>query len=148
MAALSANVEIQFDGNLTPSLAQVKGEVADTYFRGGLAHHTAGLLQLTPAITEEYAGVIWGQPDPNPIVANDLVWIAITGRFHFAFVGALDGDFNDIMSMPAAALFDNPADVVVSAVGDAGGIGILDHVTSTAVSGWINTNRRAIPTNI
>jgi hypothetical protein len=50
--------------------------------------------------------------------------------------------------MPAAALFDNPADLVVNAVGTAGQVGILDHVTSIGVSGWVNIERRAAPTNI
>ena len=148
MAALTTDVDIEFDGNAPPTVIQVKGEAADTYFRGGIAHHTAGLLQLTPTATEESAGVIMERPDPNPIVANDLINIAITGRFFFAFAGALDADFMEGVSMPAAALFDNPADLVVNVAGTAGQVGILDHVTSTAVSGWVNISRRSAPTNI
>jgi hypothetical protein len=148
MAALDTDVDINFDGNKPPTVIQVKGETADTYYRGGLAHHTAGLLQLTPLATEEFAGVIMERPDPNPIVANDLVYIAITGRFFWAFAGALDADFMAGVSMPAAALFDNPADLVVNAVGTAGQVGILDHVVSTGVSGWVNIERRSAPTNL
>lgn len=148
MAALTTDVSIEFDGNHPPTVVQVKGEVADTYYRGGIAYHTAGLLQLTPLATEEFAGVIMERPDPNPIVANDLIAIAITGRFFWLFAGALDASFNSPVSMPAAALFDNPADLVISAAGTAGSVGTLDHVVSTGVSGWVNIDRRALPTNL
>jgi len=147
MATLSADVAIVFDANHPPSLAQVKGEVADTYYRGGLAHHTAGLLQLTPTAGEEFAGVIWGRPDPNPIVANDLVWIAITGRFFWLCAEALDANYGLTMAMPAADLTDNPASLVENTAGTAGAVGTLDHVVSTGVSGWVNIDRRAIPVN-
>lgn len=144
MATLAADVGIEYDGNHPPSLIQVKAEVADTYFRGGLAHHTAGLLQLTPTAAEEFAGVVWQH---LVAAANDLVWIAITGRYFYAFAGALDADFNKTMAMPAADLTDNPASLVVSAAGTAGAVGTLDHVTSTGVSGWVNIDRRAVPVN-
>jgi hypothetical protein len=145
MAALSGEVEIQFAGNINPDIAQVKGE-ADTYYRGGLAHHTAGVLNLAPLATEEFAGVVWESSD-GAITLNDLIWIAITGRFHFACAEFKDADFMAPFAMPAAGLTDNPADLDASTTGSAGVAGTLDHVTSTAVSGWLNINRRTAPTN-
>jgi len=150
MATLTTEVEIRWDGNNPPTIVQKAAEVADTYFRGGIAHTTAGLLQLTPTATENPAGVIMGLASgvDNPVAIADLIWIAVTGRFFFAFAGALDADEGEGVSMPAAALFDNPADLVVNAAGTAGQLGILDHIASTAVSGWVNLSRRSAPTNI
>lgn len=148
MAALTTEVPIVFDGNKPPTIIQVKGE-ADSYFKGGLAHHTAGILNVVPVATEEFAGVIMGLPVgiTNPITLNDLVYIAINGRFFFACDDFTDANFMNVMAMPAAALFDNPADLVVNTAGTAGGVGVLDHVSSTAVNGWLDIGRRSLPIN-
>src|SRR3990167_264952 len=100
MAALSNDPAIEFDGNHPPSLIQIKGE-ADTYYRGGLAHHTAGGLNLAPLATEAFAGVIWGRPSPNPIALNDLVYIAITGRFFWANATFTDANYGLTFAMAA-----------------------------------------------
>lgn len=148
MAALAAEVAVVFDAAHPPTITQVKGE-ADSYFKGGLAHHTAGILNVLPLATEEFAGVIMGLPQgvTNPITLNDLVYIAINGRFFFSGVNYADANYMNVMAMPAANLFDNPADLVVNAAGTAGGIGVLDHVSSTGVNGWLDISRRSLPIN-
>lgn len=146
MAALTAAVGIEFDGNMPPTVIQMKGEV-DTYFRGGLAHHTAGVLNLAPLATEAYAGVVWESSD-GAIAANDLIWVAITGRYFWANSTFTDANYGLTFAMLAATLTDNPADMGLAVAGTAGTIGTLDHVASTGVNGWINTNRRAAAENL
>lgn len=146
MAALTAAVPIEFDGNLPPTVIQMKGE-ADAYFRGGLAHHTAGVLNLAPLATEAFAGIVWQNSD-GAIQANDLIYVAISGRFFYANANFTDANYGATFAMPAAALTDNPADLNVAVVGSAGTAGTLDHVASTAVNGWLNINRRAAAENL
>lgn len=122
----------------------MKGE-ADTYFRGGIAHHTAGILNVVPVATEAFAGVIWEQ---RVAALNDLVWIAITGRFFWANATFTDANYGLTFAMAAAALFDNPADIVLAVAGTAGTIGTLDHVASTGVSGWLDISRRSAAENL
>lgn len=145
MAALSTNVDIQFDGNRPPSLIQMKSAGTLTFFRGGLSHAGAGLAKVTPVATDLFVGVIWQK---LVAVANDLVTLAISGRFKFACAAFADADYGKAFAMPAAALTDNPADLAVSAVGSAGAVGVLDQVTSTTVDGYLDISRRNAPENL
>jgi hypothetical protein len=105
------------------------------------------VLNLAPGATEAFAGVVY-QSSIGAIAANDLIFIAITGRFFFACDDFTDANYGVTFAMPAAVLADNPADLVPSATGTAGTIGTLDHVASTAVNGWLNINRRAAAENL
>jgi hypothetical protein len=49
--------------------------------------------------------------------------------------------------MPAANLFDNPADLGLAAVGTAGTVGVLWLCTNDAVDGWLNTDARSAVEN-
>ena len=146
MAALTAAVPIEFDANRPPSLAQKKSSGTLTFFRGSILHAVTatGLLLKAPAAADWYTGVAW---EGKATVANDLIFVAITGRFFWANTSFTDANHERSFAMLAAALTDNPADLGLAAVGTAGTVGCLDHVASTAVNGWINTDRRALPEN-
>lgn len=147
MAALAADTDYRFDARYEIGLNQEAAVGADTYYRGGLAHQVlaSGLLTLTPAAVDFYVGVV----SEHKVVAaaNELVWVATSGRWYVAAVALAVADLNRVMQMPAAALFDNPADIVVNAVGAAGGIGTFYKVITTAVDGWVNTDHRALVLN-
>jgi hypothetical protein len=149
MAALTAAVEIQFDGNHPPTIIQMKSSGTLTFFRGSLLHGIAGTgtILKAPAATDHYAGIAW---EGKATVANDLIFLAITGRFFFVGGGATmtDANWNKCFAMLAATLTDNPADFGVSVAGTAGAIGTLDQVVSTGVSGWLNTDRRITAENL
>ena len=143
MATLAANVPIVFDTSRSPGLRQAPAET-DVYFRGGIAHWAAGSLHLTPVDGSLFAGVMM---EASSATAGDMLWIATAGRFHFAAVGMLVAEMEVAFNMPIADAFDDPSELVTSAAGDGGGVGVLDQVTSEAVSGWLDISRRASPTN-
>ena len=149
MAALTASVALEFDGNHPPTIIQMKSSGTITFFRGSLLHATAGRLLKAPAATDIFAGVAWeGSGAGKATVANDLFFVAITGRFFFACTAFADADYGKLFAMPAAALTDNPNDLAVSTTGSAGAAGTLDQVCSTAVNGYLNIDRRAVAENL
>jgi hypothetical protein len=145
MATLDADVAVVFDPSRNIGLRQFPSDSADTYFRGGLAHHTASTATLTPTAAEFFLGVI--MEHRVTAAAAELVWVATSGRFHFANGNFEVGDLDVLFQMPAAALFDNPADLDDAVAGAAGGVGVLDQVTVTATSGWLDISRRVAATN-
>jgi hypothetical protein len=144
MAALTAAIEINSQGS-PPILVQKKSSGTLTFHRGSLLHTTAGRLLKAPAATDIFAGVAW---ESKATVANDLVFVAISGRFFFACAAFADADEGKVFAMPAAALTDNPADLAVSTTGSAGAVGTLDQVSSTGVNGVIDISRRAPAENL
>ncbi len=81
------------------------------------------------------------------VAADELIWIAITGRFHWDCANFTNDNYGLAFADQVGVFFDNPADLNIQAAGDGGAIGVLDHVTSTAVSGWINISNRTDPTH-
>ena len=145
MATLTADVAYVPDPARVVGLRQFPSDSADTYFRGGIAHHTASTVTLTPTAGEFFLGVL--SEHIVTAAAGEMVWVATAGRFHFANANFELGDLEKLMQMPAAALFDNPADLDDATAGAAGGVGVLDQVTVTAVSGWLDISRRVAATN-
>jgi len=145
MATLTADVAVVFDPSRNVGLRQFPSDSADTFFRGGIAHHTASTATLTPAATEFFLGVI--MEHRVTAASGEMVWLATSGRFHFANSNFEVGDLDVLMQMPAADLFDNPASLDDAAVGAAGGVGVLDQVTVTGTSGWLDISRRVGATN-
>ena len=145
MATLTADVTFRHDASRNIGLRQFPTDGADTWFRGGLSHHTASTATLTPSAGEFFLGV--NAEHLVAAAAGEMVWVATSGRFHFACANFELGDLDVLMQMPAAALFDNPADLDDAAVGAAGGVGVLDQVTVTAVDGWLDISRRVAATN-
>lgn len=149
MAALTAPVVIDFDGNHPPTIIQMKSSGTLTFFRGSLLHATAGRLIKAPAATDIFAGVAWeGDGAGKATVANDLFFVAITGRFFLTAAIFADANYGAVLAMPAAALTDNPADLAVSTTGSAGACGTIDQVDSTGVNGHLNIDRRAPAENL
>ena len=103
------------------------------------------MLTLTPTAGEFFTGVL--VEHKVTAAAAEMVWVATGGRFHFANTNFEVGDLDVLMQMPAAALFDNPADLDDATAGAAGGVGVLDQVTVTAISGWLDISNRVAPTN-
>lgn len=145
MAALADNVAIQFDSNRPPSLIQMTSNGALTFYRGGLIHAAAGLAKVIPGATDLFVGVCWQK---MVATASDLITAAVTGRFKFANTAFTNANYGLAFAQPAAALTDNPADLLASAAGSAGVVGCLDQVSSTAVNGWLNIERRASAENL
>lgn len=149
MAAVTAPVGIEFDGNHPPTIIGMKSSGTLTFFRGTLLHATAGRLLKAPAATDIFAGVAWeGSGSGKATVANDIFMVAITGRFFYAAAAFADASYGALLAMPAAALTDNPTDMAVSTTGSAGAIGTIDQVCSTGVSGYVNIDRRAPAENL
>ena len=141
MATLAADVAVVFDPSRTIGLRQAPANSADTFFRGGFPYYTAGELDLTPAATMKFAGVLMEHRVTT--ATGDLVWIATGGRFHIANTSITAANMEDGFAQAAAALFDNPADLVIAVAGTAGTVGVLDQVTVEATSGWLDISRRA-----
>lgn len=149
MAALSAPVGIEFDGNHPPTIIGMKSSGTLTFFRGSVLHATAGRLLKAPAATDLFAGVAWeGSGSGKATVANDIFMVAITGRFFFANANFTDANYGLTFAMAAGTLTDNPSDLAAAAAGSAGTCGTLDQVVSTAVSGYLNIDRRAAAENL
>lgn len=148
MATLAADVATVFNPSYPIGLTQFAPVGADIYYRGGLAHTVgaSGLLTLTPAVTADfYAGVVM---ERATVTTASLVWVATSGVWWFAAATFTNANRGKVFATAAATLFDNPADLVVSVAGTAAGIGRLDVVDSTGVSGWLNTNVRITDENI
>lgn len=145
MAALSADAPFVFDPSRNIGLRQVRAAGADTFFRGALSGYTAGELDVTPAETVPFAGIV----AQNTVVAaqGDLVWVATAGRFHFACTNFTLANMEVAFAAQTAGLTDNPADLDVSGAADAAVAGVLDQVTVTAISGWLDISRRLAGTN-
>lgn len=145
MAALSADTTYTFDPRWNIGLIQ-QPATADTYYRGGLAHllNDGTTITLVPVDADFYMGVV---SEHKVTSASDLVWIASAGRWFFAAVAFAIADLNKAFAMPNGTLFDNPADLHVAAGTDAGAVGYLYQVGTTAVDGWLNTDHRMAPTN-
>jgi len=151
MAALSADVPygMIFDPRYEIGLTQFKCTAADIFYRGGLSFTigATGLLTATPAATADFfAGV--NAEHRTTTAANELVWVATTGKFWFAATTLTDANRGKQFAQAAAALFDNPADIVVSVAGTTSAIGQLTVVDDTAVSGWVDTTRRITDENL
>ncbi len=140
MAALTADVAVVFDPALPIGLRQAPAVGADTYYRGSTCHSNAGLLDNAHGALDDFYGV--AMENRVTAAANDLVWIATLGRFHFACVLFTAANHEDDFAALAATLFDNPADLGLATTGTSGSIGVLDQVTVEAVSGWLNISRR------
>lgn len=146
MAALSADLPIRFDPRWEIGATQYVAVTADIYYRGGLAHFTAAdsTLNLTPNAADNYAGVVL---EHKSAATSDLVWIATSGRWFFTCANFTIANLMATFAQQAGVLFDNPADLDISGVGDAGAIGRLWLVGTTATDGWIDTSDRAALTN-
>ena len=147
MAALSADVAVVFDPSRPIGIRQAPSDSADTYFRGGLAHWATGELDVgTVGAGALFAGVLL----ENKVTAasGELIWIATGGRFHWANTTIALAVVESGFSLDIGDPEDDPSTMTVHAVGDSGVVGVLDQVTVTAVSGWIDISRRAVPTNL
>lgn len=145
MAALADNVNLQFDTDRSPVLIQMTSAGSLTFFRGGLVHAGAGLAKVTPVATDLFVGVCWQK---IVATASDLVTLAVSGRFKFSNAAFTNANYGLAFAQPAAALTDNPADLAVATAGSAGDVGVLDQVSSTGVSGYLNIDRRNTPENL
>jgi hypothetical protein len=147
MAALAADIEIKYDPRWDIGLIQRPATAADTYYRGGLAHSTIAdaTLNLVPAAVDYYAGVV--MEHKVVAAAAELVWIGTAGRFFFTCANITAANVNETVAQQAAVLFDNPADLDVTGVGDAGAVGTIWMVGTTGTDGWVDTDNRAVITN-
>lgn len=150
MAALAADVAVVFDPRYEIGLTQFKVSAAtDIYYRGGLAHTVgaSGLATLTPAATADfYAGVVM---EHGTKVTNDLVWLATTGTFYFVNALFTAANRGKIYAMGAGALFDNPADLALSATtGGPAACGQLKQIDTADGAGYLNTNVKIADENL
>ena len=148
MATLAADIEVIFDPRYDIGLTQHAPVGADTYFRGGVAYSVgaSGLATLTPAVTADlFLGVVM---EHAVVTTASLVWIATSGVFRFANTSFTNANRGKAFAMPAAALFDNPGDLLVSATGAAAVAGQLKTVDATALTGYLNTNVRIADENL
>jgi hypothetical protein len=147
MATLAADVAVQFDPRWDIGAIERPATAADTYYRGGLAHSitATGLLTLTPADADYYAGVIL----EHQVVAaaQELVWVGSAGRWYFACANFTLANVNETFAIQAADLTDNPATLDVTGAGDAGAAGTLWFCTSDGVAGWLDTDNRSLIVN-
>jgi len=151
MAALAADIEAIFDPRWNVGLMQHPATAADTYYRGGLAHTidaggaTDGEMTLTPGATSWYLGVV--MEHKVVAAAQELVWVAMAGRWFFTCAEIKAADCDKTFAMVAGDLFDNPASLDANTAGSAGAVGRLWLVTTTATSGWIDTDHRSAAVN-
>ena len=143
--ALTADVAVVFDPSRNIGLRQAQSNSADTYYRGGMAFYTAGQLDLTPAETVPFAGVL--MEHKVTAASAEMIWIATGGRFHFSCVKFTLANMEVAFAMQVGDLFDAPANLDVSGASDSAVTGVLDQVTADAVSGWLDISRRLAGTN-
>lgn len=150
MAALAASVTygMIFDPRYDIGLIQFKPTGTDIYYRGGLSFTVGatGLATLTPAATVDFfAGVVAEQ---KSVTTADTIWLATSGQFWFTAVTLTIANRGKQFAQAAAALFDNPADIVVSVAGTTAAIGELKIVDTADGTGWIDTTRRITSENL
>lgn len=147
MGALAADIAVLFDPRWDIGLVQKPCVGVDIFYRGGLAHSTIadGTLNLVPAAVDYYAGVV--TQHITTTAANDLVWIGSAGRWFFTCANITAANVNETVAQQAAVLFDNPADLDVTGVGDAGAVGTIWFVGTSGTDGWVDTDSRAVITN-
>lgn len=147
MAALAADIALKYDPRWEIGAIQYPATAADTYYRGGLAHTTIAdsTLNLVPAAVDYYAGVVLEHKVVS--AAAQLVWVGTAGRWFFTCANITIANMNETVAQQAAVLFDNPADLDVTGVGDAGAVGTIWTVGTTGTDGWVNTDARAVITN-
>ena len=145
MGALAADIAVVFDPSRNIGLRQKQSDSADTYFRGGLAHTTAGQLTLTPTAAETFAGILMEHRVTT--AAAEMVWVATGGRFHFTCTNFTLANEEKGFALQVGDFFDDPSTMNITAGGDGATVGILDHVTVTAADGWLDISRRNTPEN-
>ena len=143
MAALTADVEVIYDPKSNAIRRQYKVVGADTYFRGALIHITngTGKADATAANAMEFLGV----SDENLIAAaaDELLHVWVRGVFFFSGMTPADADLGDVFA--ATATSDNPADLVVNAVGTPGAMGMVIAVEAGGL--WIDIGSRSLVIN-
>lgn len=139
MAALTNDASIQYDLAVPPSLAQIRIGIATTIYRGSLVHAHFGLATNQPLETEHFIGVAWQRVTNASI--GQLITIAVTGRFKFSCVNFTDTNYGELFAVNTL-LSDNPTDLDIVDFGFGGPVGVLDQVTDSGISGYLNIARR------
>ena len=139
MSSLASDVRFDWDASHPPSLAQIRSDLATTFFRGSLVHAHFGKATNLPLASERFIGPAWKR---SKVLVGELITVAVTGRFKFFSATFTDANYGELFAVNTA-LSDNPADFDLLDFGSAGPAGMLDQVSEEGISGWLNIDRRA-----
>ena len=143
--ALSAHVTPApyFDPAFPIGSREYPVEAANTFYRGSIVCHSAGLVVNDNANADVGLGVcVQGKVTT---AANQILRVAVSGVWWFACAQFDTADHWTIFG--PAVTSDDPADMDAAGVGDPSGIGTLVHTDVTGTSGWLDLRQRVVPVN-
>jgi len=145
MAVLSAHVvpAPYYDPAFPIGVRDYPVEAANTWYRGSIVCHSAGLVVNDSANADTGLGVCF--EGGTTTAANQTVKVSVSGIWWFACAQFATADLWLIHG--PAVTSDNPADMDLAGAGDPSGIGTLVHCDVTATSGWLDLRQRVVPVN-
>jgi hypothetical protein len=118
-------------------------EAADEWYVGAVVCHSAGLVVADNANADSCLGINLSRVTTT--AANQLVTVHVKGVWWIAAAGIVTAALMGLLHPLATS--DNPADMVVSGVGNPSCLGTIVHVGTTATDGYVDLDMRVIVVN-
>ena len=148
MAALSANVT-EPPRHIQGGMALLyPANAADEFYIGAIvcasAAATVGFVVVDNADADTTLGI--GLDRVTVTASGDLVEVWVKGVWWIAAAGFTDANFYAVFAPTAAS--DNPADLILTAIGTPSSLGTLIHISTTAVDGYLDLDQRVLVPNV